>query len=82
MRFNVSLAARITFRAMSLSVYGIHLWNSLDTELTNIKKVRSFRHIYKKIIRIYNYTKKYFFVFIMFIDYFSNNTLFIIDVGI
>ena len=37
-------------RAMTLSVYGISLSNSLNTELTNIKTVRSFKHRYKKAI--------------------------------
>ena len=41
-------------RAMTLSVYDISLWDSLNTELTNIKTVRSFKHRYKKaIIREY-----------------------------
>ena len=30
-------------RVMTLSVYGISLWNSLNTELTNIKTVKSFK---------------------------------------
>ena len=36
--------------AMSLPMYGISLWNSLRVDLTNIKTIRYFRHMYKSVL--------------------------------
>ena len=44
----VRCSVTTNIRAMTLSVYGISLWNSLNTELTNIKTLRSIKHRYKK----------------------------------